>query len=101
MKQLIVENRLPVPIFVRVMAKEIKDEPLIILASLFFERPEGTTEDDTREVEIMQQFIVDLPEATSYTELDPGALAGNVDFEVYDDHETLFIRLKNLRQGSN
>lgn len=101
MKQLIVENRLPIPIFVRVVVKEIKDQSIIVSAGLFFEKPDGTTEDNVREVENMQQFIVGLPEATSYTELDPGALAGNVDFEVYDDRETLFIRLKNLRQGQN
>lgn len=101
MKQLIVENRLPVPIFVQVLVKEIKDPNLIISASLFFERPEGTTEDGAKEVRTMQQYVVNLPESTSYTELDPGVLAGNVDFEVYEDRETLFIRLKKLRQGTN
>lgn len=100
MKQLIIENQLPIPIFVRITSKETDDD-FTIVAELSFEMPDEATESDTREVKSMQQYTSDLSEETTFVELDPGTIAEHADIGAYEDEEVIFVRLTNLRQGTN
>lgn len=104
MKQLIIENRLPVPIFMKVEEVSRKDEETgnnIIEVALYFEQPEcDEPELHIRKVEIMQQFICDLPD-NSWVEMNVGDLGQCVNFEASEDAEMLFVRLAGLRPARN
>ncbi|MFA5133977.1 MAG: hypothetical protein WC459_04210 [Patescibacteria group bacterium] len=100
MRQLIIENRLLIPIFVQVKVKEL-NPALAIHAALFFNSPDGATELDTRKIETMEQVIFDLPDETQEVELDPGLLAERVNFEGYEDSEVFFLRLASIKNCLN
>jgi len=104
MKELIIENRLPVPIFMKVeMTSKIDEETgeNIIETLLYFEPPEcENPELYIREVETMEQYTFDLPE-NSRTDLNLGDVGRCVNFETVEDHETLFVRLISLRPAAN
>ncbi|MFH1193502.1 MAG: hypothetical protein V1661_00740 [bacterium] len=102
MKQFIIENLLPKSVFVKISPGETDGESSPSLAaSLFFEQPEfDNPAMNVREVESMQQYVFDLPDDV-FVELNPGHLAGSVNFGVGEDHELLLVRLTSINHGRN
>lgn len=103
MQQFLIENGLPVSIFVKISLEETDTEnsPCLV-ASLFFDEPESAIQTlNVREIETMQQYIFDLPNDDIFVKLDPGHLAGSVNFSVAEDHELLLVRLASFKRRNN
>jgi len=104
MKQLVIENGLPIPIFIKVEMTPRTDEETgkeIVEAALYFERPEcDEPELHIREVATMEQYTFDLP-GDPLVELNVGDLGQCVNFGVAENHEMLLVRLAGFKPARN
>jgi len=104
MKQLIIENRLPVSIYVRVeMTPRIDAETdkKIVETVLHFEQPQcDKPELCIREVATMEQYTFDLP-GDPLIEMNADDMVQYVNFGVSEDTEKILIQLIDFKPARN
>ena len=105
MKQLIIENLLPVSVYVKFEGEKMDDgkrNPNILWASLYFNQPESANPDlKIREMKTGQQYSFELPNDLEQIRVNIKEILQSANCESGEDEDTLFIWLASLRTGKN